>query len=109
MLVGMSEIEASSWCAGGGGGFGPNGEAGGTGARASGGGGSAVDGGGLAPAERAHDLAERLALTPEQTSALVAELRNALVPGIVSDSHARSAGVERVLVLADALVRRHRG
>jgi len=61
-----------------------------------------VDGGGRPLADHVRDLAEKLQLSEEQRSLLVAEVRNALVP-----VHLRtpSKGVIRVLALMDAIAR----
>lgn len=54
--------------------------------------------------EHAKVLAFRLALTESQREILVSELRNALVPGSISEKYAQR-GIQRVLALADAIAR----
>lgn len=68
-----------------------------------------VDGGGMLLVEHCKHLAERLALSPEQTEILVSELRNALIPLTLSqrwDSGKGPRGALRILELASALARR---
>lgn len=62
-----------------------------------------VDGGGLVLSDHAREIAKLLALSEEQRSFLVAEIRNALVPDYV---RAPTRGTERVLALMSAIANR---
>lgn len=71
-----------------------------------------VDGGELSPEEHARYVADLLALSPEQASVLLAELRNALVPALywAGKGEKRAAnGIERVMRLLTAIERRKDG